>query len=96
MKKTDAGIRDRVFFKVFFGAARVHVTDDEVEYFRDHPDEIDEFSTPLNIHKVFLIIGTVVGVVLVGMSKVVKFSSWLSFFSAALNEFLNLEACVLA
>ncbi len=88
MKNSNSGIRDRVFLKLFFGGDSVKVTDQEVEYFREHPDEIDDFSAPLNVHKFFLIMGTLLGVFLVGASKVMKFSSLLSFLSVALIEFI--------
>lgn len=88
MKKTNSRIRDRVFLKLLFGGARIKVTDDEVEYFREHPSEIDDFSAPLNVHKLFLLIGTFLGISLVGVSKVIKFSSLLDFLSDTLNEFM--------
>jgi len=88
MKNTKSRIRDQVFLKLFLGGDGFKVTDEEVEYFREHPSEIDEFSAPLNVHKFFLLIGTLLGVFLLGMSKLIKFSSLLSFLSVALTEFI--------
>jgi len=45
------------------------VTEDELTYFREHPDEIDDVSTPLNIHKFFLVLGIVLGALLTLASK---------------------------
>ena len=58
---------------------RVDVTPEEVAYFREHPDEIEKFSSPLNLHKLFLLAGTVFGILLIGLSKVIKFSSLLNY-----------------
>ncbi|HIF00962.1 MAG TPA: hypothetical protein EYG03_03310 [Planctomycetes bacterium] len=60
--------RDALSIKLFFKKSPKDVTDDEVVYFREHPDEIDEISAPLNIHKLFLWLGLLVGMVLVGVS----------------------------
>lgn len=65
-------MRDRVFIKLFFGT-ETKVTEEEVSYFRLHPDEIDEFSAPLSVHKFFLMFGTLLGVLLLSVSKVLKF-----------------------
>ena len=46
--------RGKIFFKMMF-KKRVDVTDEEVEYFRRHPDEIDEITAPVNVQKLFLI-----------------------------------------
>lgn len=87
MKPTYSQIRDQVLYKFFFGNG-TEVTDDEVAYFREHPEEIDDFSAPLNIHKIFLFFGILLGICLVGVSKVLKSLSWLEAFSLSLHEFL--------
>ena len=81
-------MRDRVFLKFLFGTDSIKVTDDEVKYFREHPSEIDEFSAPVNVHKFFLLIGTLLGIFFVALSKVMKFSSLLVFLSDAYSEFI--------
>lgn len=59
--------RDRLlmrFVSRVASGAEVHaVTDDEVEYFRAHPEEIDDFAAPIAIHRVFLYGGVGVGAV---------------------------------
>lgn len=45
------------------------VSAEEVAYFRDHPDQIDEVSSPLVLHRVFLWIGLIVGAILMAVSK---------------------------
>jgi hypothetical protein len=88
MKKRNSGIRDQVFLKLFVRNDSMKLTDDEVEYFREHPREISELSAPVNVHKFFLLIGTLLGIFFVGLSKVMKFSSFLNFLSDALSEFI--------
>jgi hypothetical protein len=78
--------RDRVIIKSFLKSDPSEVTDEEVAYFRDHPDQMDEISTPVAVHKLFLWVGTLLGTAFVGLSKWVKFSEtavlsegWLEF-----------------
>jgi hypothetical protein len=42
--------RDRVIIKTFLKSNPSEVTDEEVAYFRDHPDQIDEISAPVAVH----------------------------------------------
>jgi len=59
--------REKFFLKMFVGDKR-GVTEEEVEYFKNHPDEIDEITAPLNVHKMFLLFGALLGVMFVGFS----------------------------
>lgn len=79
--------RDRVFFKLFMKSATGGVTDEEVAYFRDHPDEIDEVTAPVAVHKLFLWVGALLGTLLVGVAKVIKFSQF-AMFSEGVSEFV--------
>lgn len=79
--------RDRVFFKLFLKSATSEVTDEEVAYFRDHPDEIDEITAPVAVHKLFLWAGALLGTLLVGVAKVIKFSEF-AMFSEGVSEFV--------
>jgi hypothetical protein len=72
---------------LLFGNTTIKVTDEEVKYFKDNPEEIDEFSAPLNIHKFFLLIGIIVGICLVGLSKVMKVSFVTKYLPVLLSEF---------
>jgi predicted membrane-bound spermidine synthase len=62
------------------------VTDEEVAYFRDHPDQIDEVTAPVIVHKLFLWVGAFLGALFVGISKVIKFSQ-LALLSEGVREF---------
>jgi hypothetical protein len=79
--------RDKLFLKMF-RKDKGEVTQEELEYFRRHPDEIDEIAAPVNVHKLFLIFGALSGILLVALSKVLKFSSVLYFVHGYLQEFL--------
>jgi len=79
--------RDKLFLKMFL-KDKGAVTQEELEYFRRHPDEIDEITAPVNVHKLFLLYGAVSGILLVALSKVLKFSSILYFAHGYLQEFL--------
>ncbi len=77
----------RAFRKLVFKSSPSELTDEDVEYFRQNPDLIDEVTAPVNIHKYFLWFGTVFGVLLVGLSKYFKFNPILPDLSEAFREF---------
>ncbi len=79
--------RDQIFLKLFLKSATSEVTDEEVAYFRDHPDQIDEVTAPVAVHKLFLWVGALLGTLLVGVSKVIKFSQ-LAIVSEGVREFV--------
>ena len=79
--------RDRIFIKLFLKTSPDQVTDEELDYFREHPDQIDEVTAPVNIHKLFLWVGTLLGVAFVGLSKILKFQPILENLSEGLREF---------
>lgn len=64
------------------------VTDEEIEYYRKYPDQIDQVTAPLNIHKIFLWAGALLGVVVVAVAKFLKFSGSLDFLSEGVLEFV--------
>ena len=84
-RQQDAVDRGIILFKFLF-KKRSEVTDEEVRYFKRHPEEIDEVTAPINIHKLFLAIGVGLGVLLVVLSKVVAHSSFLPVVSELFRE----------
>jgi len=86
MTTQDTKERDRIFLKLFLKGSFSEVTEDEVSYFRRHPDQIDEVTAPVYVHKIFLWAGTIFGTVLVAASKVLKFSQSV-LFSEGVREF---------
>lgn len=64
---------DLFWTRVLRGIAgeRPEVTDEEVAYYRAHPDEIDLATSPSRIHRVFLLLGSVAGLGTVVLAKVV-------------------------
>ena len=85
--KKESTQRDLIFLKLFLKAKAGEVSDEEVSYFRDHPEQIDELSAPVNIHLRFLWIGGLLGTGGVAISKWLKFSSVIDFMSESLAEF---------
>ena len=79
--------RDRIFLKLFLNAKAGDVSDEEVRYFREHPDQIDKLTAPVNVHLIFLWAGGLLGAACVAVSKLLKFSSALDFMSEAFGEF---------
>jgi len=80
--------RDITFLKLFLKAKAGNISEAEVRYFRDHPDQIDEVSTPVNIHLLFLWTGGLLGAAVVAVSKWLKFSQVLDFLSEGSGEFV--------
>jgi len=80
MKKNTKLDQDKLFIKLLFKSSS-EVTEDEVEYYRKYPDQIDQVTAPINIHKVFLWTGAFLGIVVVAIAKFFKFSGTLDFLS---------------
>ncbi len=79
--------KDTLFLKHFVRSS-TEVTDEEVAYFRDHPDEIDEITAEVNIHKFFLAGGAILGTALVGVSKTLSYTGALASLTDGVREFL--------
>jgi len=87
MQAAESDQRDRMFIKLFLRSASNRVTGEEVTYFREHPDQIDEVTAPVEVHKLFLWAGGILGALLVGVSKVIKFAQ-LTVLSEGVLEFV--------
>ncbi|MBO8208132.1 hypothetical protein [Acinetobacter nosocomialis] len=87
MKKNTKLDQDKLFIKLLFKSSS-KVTEDEVEYYRKYPDQIDQVTAPINIHKVFLWTGAFLGIVVVAIAKFLKFSGTLDFLSEGVLEFV--------
>lgn len=87
MKKNTKLDQDTLFIKLLFKSTS-EVTEEEIEYYRKYPDQIDQVTAPLNIHKIFLWAGALLGVVIVAIAKFLKFSGSLDFLSEGMLEFV--------
>lgn len=87
MKKNTKLDQDKLFIKLLFKSSS-EITEDEVEYYRKYPDQIDQVTAPINIHKVFLWTGAFLGIVVVAIAKFLKFSGTLDFLSEGVLEFV--------
>ncbi|EPH35797.1 hypothetical protein L293_0390 [Acinetobacter gyllenbergii CIP 110306 = MTCC 11365] len=59
-----------------------------MEYYREYPDQIDEVTAPISIHKFFLWAGALLGIAIVAIAKFLKYSGTLSFLSEGIFEFV--------
>ncbi|MEB6666204.1 hypothetical protein MXM33_04055 [Acinetobacter vivianii] len=87
MKKNSKLDQDTLFIKLLFKSSS-KVTKEEVEYYRKYPDQIDQVTAPLNIHKIFLWTGALLGILVVAIAKFLKFSGMLAFLSEGVLEFV--------
>ncbi|EHU2654018.1 hypothetical protein [Acinetobacter baumannii] len=87
MKKNSKLDQDTLFIKLLFKSS-AKVTEDESEYYRKYPDQIDQVTAPINIHKIFLWTGALLGIVIVAIAKFLKFSGSLDFLSEGILEFV--------
>ncbi|XZY03622.1 hypothetical protein ACT4XO_15775 [Acinetobacter baumannii] len=87
MKKNSKLDQDTLFIKLLFKSS-AKVTEDEIEYYRKYPDQIDQVTAPINIHKIFLWTGALLGIVIVEIAKFLKFSGSLDFLSEGILEFV--------
>jgi len=87
MKKNSKLDQDTLFIKLLFKSS-AKVTEDEIEYYRKYPDQIDQVTAPINIHKIFLWTGALLGIVIVAIAKFLKFSGSLDFLSEGILEFV--------
>ena len=46
MRSAETKQRDRMFLKLFLKSAPDQVTEEEVAYFREHPEQIDQVTAP--------------------------------------------------
>ncbi|MDC4293602.1 hypothetical protein NQ625_16650 [Acinetobacter baumannii] len=87
MKKNTKLDQDKLFIKLLFKSTS-EVTDEEIEYYRKYPDQIDQVTAPINIHKIFLWAGALLGIIVVAIAKFLKFSGSLDFLSEGVLEFV--------
>ncbi|MDC4655453.1 hypothetical protein NQ805_11320 [Acinetobacter baumannii] len=87
MKKNTKLDQDKLFIKLLFKSTS-EVTDEEIEFYRKYPDQIDQVTAPINIHKIFLWAGALLGVIVVAIAKFLKFSGTLDFLSEGVLEFV--------
>jgi len=87
MNKNSKLDQDTLFIKLLFKSS-AKVTEDEVDYYRRYPDQIDQVTAPINIHKIFLWTGALLGIVIVAIAKFLKFSGSLDFLSEGVLEFV--------
>lgn len=81
-------LKDDVQYGLLFNPKKLEVTDEQIAYFTENPDEIEEFSSSINIHSYFLFYGGMAGTILVALSKLIKYSDLLSGLGEGIAEFI--------
>ena len=84
-KKID--IRYRFALKLLL-TEKTELNEQEVQYFKQHPEEIDEITTPVNVHKFFLWFGSLLGIGLVILSKLIEVQTLILTRSIHIKEVL--------
>jgi hypothetical protein len=81
----ETAVRDKFILKLLL-TDKAELTPEELEYFRKYPDDIDEITAPVNVHKLFLILGTVLGFAFVIISKIINFQTVVLIHHVYLKE----------
>lgn len=85
--KREIDIRDTFALKLLL-TDKTELNDQEVQYFKQHPEEIDEITAPVNVHKLFLWLGSFLGIGLVILSKLIEIQTLVLSQSIHLKEVL--------
>ncbi|MEO1639497.1 MAG: hypothetical protein AAFU41_09665 [Pseudomonadota bacterium] len=80
-------LRERTHLRLFLGATD-EPSDDEIAYFAAHPDQIDEFSEPMRLHRLFLWFAVISGVIIVGLAKFLGGVEEAAFFNGIWREYV--------
>ena len=86
-RKSSFGVFD--FISKWTSSDKVRISQDEIDYFREHPEEIDDFSSPVLLHQLFLVIGIALGVFGVALAKALIHLNILEGLPTAFIEFLT-------
>ena len=79
--------RERIHLRLFLGTSD-EPSEDEIAYFAEHPDQIDEISEPLRLHRLFLWFAVISGVLIVGLAKFLGTVEDPDYFSGVWREFV--------
>jgi len=87
MARTKKAHPDFVVLKMFTKNT-ADVTDAELAHFRVHPEQIDRITAPVNIHRLFLWSGALLGAIFFTISKILRYSELLGHLSEGAREFI--------
>ena len=80
-------LRERIHLRLFLAQSE-EPSEEEVAYFAANPDEIDEISEPMRLHRLFLWFAVVAGFVVVGLAKFLGTVEDSDFFSGVWREYV--------
>ena len=66
--------RDHIFLKLFLTTSPSELDEEELAYFREHPEQIVQVTATVKIHKLFLWAGALLGAFFVAVSKLLVHS----------------------
>ena len=80
-------LRERIHLRLFLGASD-EPSEDEIAYFAEHPDQIDEISEPMRLHRLFLWLAVISGFTIVGLAKFLGTVDDTAIFSGVWREYV--------
>ena len=80
-------LRERIHLRLFLVSSE-EPSEEEVAYFAANPDQIDEISEPMRLHRLFLWFAVIAGFVVVGLAKFLGTVEDSDFFSGVWREYV--------
>lgn len=80
-------LRERIHLRLFLVSSE-EPSEEEVAYFAENPDQIDEISEPMRLHRLFLWFAVISGGLIVGLAKVLGAMDETAFFSGVWREYV--------
>lgn len=60
--------KDRLVMNLLL-AEKIEFSEKEIDFFPENQEDIDKITAPVNLHKLFLWMGTLFGIILLSLSK---------------------------
>ena len=79
--------RERIHLRLFLVDSE-EPSEEEIAYFAAHPDQIDEVSEPMRLHRLFLWFAVISGFIVVGLAKFLGTVEDSDFFSGVWREYV--------
>ena len=79
--------RERIHLRLFLGASE-QPSEEEIAYFAENPDQIDDVSEPMRLHRLFLWFAVISGFLIVGLSKFLGTVDELPYFAGVWREYV--------
>ena len=80
-------LRERIHLRLFLVSSE-EPSEEEIAYFAANPDQIDEISEPMRLHRLFLWFAVISGFIVVGLAKFLGTVEDSDFFSGVWREYV--------